>query len=242
MPVRVVRLNPVPFPIRSVPSAAAEASIPVPPRATPSCWIDVTTPDALFTKTPEVVKEEKVIALLAERVVKAAVEGVVAPIAVEFIPVALAVKLEEVMVRGFAPVEIDDADRPERLSAPDVAVRFMAPLDRVNPFDALKSPADVTAPDPVVVILPEVVKLSPAVEGEIVDVPLFLVKNPTVPEVLVVVMLPLQTRLPFDPVIVHPLLPDPPASAISPFVFMLKSVLASVSFLMISDEPSTKIE
>jgi hypothetical protein len=56
------------------------------------------------------------------------VDAVVAPIAVELIPVAVVLKFEEVKVRALAPVEIEEAERPERDSVPEVAVKFNAPV------------------------------------------------------------------------------------------------------------------
>src|SRR6185437_15765904 len=118
------RLNPVPLPIRSVPFAAFVASIPVPPSLTPSCGTDERTPDELFVTTPATLKAEKVTVLLAASVVKAAVDGVVAPIAVPLIPVAVVLKWFEVIRRSFAPVLIDAAVSPDNASVPDVAVRL----------------------------------------------------------------------------------------------------------------------
>ena len=95
-----------------------------------------------------------------ERVVKAAEEGVVAPIAVLLIPVAVVLKLEEVMVKALAPVEILDAPRPERVSAPEVPVIVTGPVVTVRPLEAVRRADEVMVPSkPVVVKLPEVVAL-----------------------------------------------------------------------------------
>ena len=111
---------------------------------------------AIFTSdAPEV---PRFVVPVDERVVKAPVDGVVAPIAVLLIPVAVAVKLPEVISKLFTPALIDDADNPERLNTPEVAVRLIAPVVRVSPFDAVKRPADVIAPVPVVAIFPLVVR------------------------------------------------------------------------------------
>ena len=83
--------------------------------------------------------EARVVAPVDERVVKAAVEGVVAPIAVPLIPVAVVLKLAEVMVRLFPPREIEEALSPERLMVPLVAVRFKAPDERVKPLEAVSN-------------------------------------------------------------------------------------------------------
>ena len=56
------------------------------------------------------------------------VEAVVAPIAVELIPVAVVLKFPEVKVKLFAPLLIDDADNPDNDKVPEVAVKFSAPV------------------------------------------------------------------------------------------------------------------
>ena len=78
------------------------------------------------------------------RVVNAPVKGVVAPIAVLLIPVAVVLKCPEVIVKSFAPVLIEEADNPESVHAPDVAVMFNAPVVRANPLEAVRRPEDVT--------------------------------------------------------------------------------------------------
>jgi hypothetical protein len=74
------------------------------------------------------------------RVVKAPVEGVVAPMAVPLIPVAVVLKLPEVKVMLLAPVFIEEADRPDKVKAPEVPVKFKAPVVRVNPEENLPVP------------------------------------------------------------------------------------------------------
>jgi hypothetical protein len=54
-------------------------------------------------------------------------------------------------------------DERVRDADPDVDVRLNAPVDSVNPLDAVRSPALVMVPPPVVEILPDVVIASPAV-------------------------------------------------------------------------------
>ena len=58
-----------------------------------------------------------------------------------------------------APVLIDEADNPERVKAPDVAVKFKAPVVWVNPFWAVTVDEAVKVPvfivDPSIVVLPE---------------------------------------------------------------------------------------
>jgi hypothetical protein len=71
-------------------------------------------------------------------------------------PVAVVLKFEAVTVKALAPVEIELAPRPERVKAPEVAVKLSAPVVCVRPLDAVKSPAEVTVPVPVVEILFEV--------------------------------------------------------------------------------------
>lgn len=100
--------------------------------------------------------EVRSVALVDERVVKAPVDGVVKPIAVLLIPVEVVLKLLVVMVRSFAPVLMLEAPKPDRVRAPEVAVRFKAPVVWVSPLEAVKVPAEVIAPEPVVEILPEV--------------------------------------------------------------------------------------
>lgn len=74
------------------------------------------------------IKFSIVIVPLAARSENAPVDLVVAPIAVLFIPVAVVLKLLDVNVNAFAPVFIEEALSPERLTVPLVAVRFNAPV------------------------------------------------------------------------------------------------------------------
>jgi hypothetical protein len=71
------------------------------------------------------------------------VPGVVAPILVELIPVAVVLKLPLVNVKLLAPVEIEEAPRPDKDNAPEVVVKFKAPVVNVNPFEAVTSPEKV---------------------------------------------------------------------------------------------------
>lgn len=162
-----------------LPCAVAEKSCPVPPLTGLSCPVIYDAPivprlTALLLRTPALlctipVPSPKLTVLLAESVVNAPVLGVVAPIAVPLIPVVVVLKLLEVKVNALAPVLIDDALSPERVSVPLVAVRLRAPLVRVNPLLAVRSPALVMVPEPVVEILPLVVTASPAVVGDRLD-------------------------------------------------------------------------
>jgi len=84
--------------------------------------------------------------------VNAPVPGVVAPMFVPLIPVAVVLKFEDVIVNAFAPVLIDEADNPESVSAPDVAVKFNAPVVCVRPLEAVRVCVEVNDPLFVVVI------------------------------------------------------------------------------------------
>lgn len=97
------------------------------------------------------------VAPVEDNVVNAPVDAVVAPIAVLFIPVAVVLKCPEVNVMSFAPEFIEEALKPERAKAPEVAVKLSAPVVRVKPFDAVSDPAEIIVPVPVVEIFPEVV-------------------------------------------------------------------------------------
>jgi hypothetical protein len=66
------------------------------------------------------------------------VDAVVAPIAVELIPVAVVLKLDDVNVKALAPVEIEEAESPDKVNVPDVPVRFRAPVVRVSPLEAVR--------------------------------------------------------------------------------------------------------
>ena len=89
--------------------------------------------------------------------VKLPVDGVVAPIAVALMPVEVVLKFEEVNVSELEPASIVELFKPVRLRVPEVAVKLRAPPERVNPFEAVRSPAEVIAPVPVVVMFPGVV-------------------------------------------------------------------------------------
>ena len=91
------------------------------------------------------------VAPVEDKVVNAPVFGVVAPMAVPLIPVAVVLKLPDVKVKLLAPVLIDVAPSPDKFKAPDVAVRFKAPVVWVNPLEAVKVWLEVKAPLLVVV-------------------------------------------------------------------------------------------
>lgn len=81
-----------------------------------------------------------------KRVVKTAVEGVVAPIAVLLMPVAVVLKLPDVKVRALVPVLMEDAPRPESDREPDVAVKLTAPVVTVSPVAKVPVPAQERLP------------------------------------------------------------------------------------------------
>jgi len=110
-----------------------------------------------------------VVAPVEERVVKAAVDGVEAPIAVVLIPVLSMLKFPEEIVRVFPPREREEALNPERLRVPLVAVRLSAPDERVKPLDAVSSCATVNAP-----LLVVVTPVAPRVIAEVFVVPMLI--------------------------------------------------------------------
>ena len=83
-----------------------------------------------------------VVASVAPRVdasvVNAPVEALVAPIAVELIPVDVVVKCPLVKLMSFVPAEIDEAERPASVIVPLEEVRFNAPVVCVKPFEAVR--------------------------------------------------------------------------------------------------------
>ena len=91
-----------------------------------------------------------------DKVVNAPVEGVLKPIAVPLIPVAVVLKFPEVISVLFAPAFKVIPASPVALIDPDVAVKFNAPVVSVNPLEAVSVALDVIAPVPVVTILPDV--------------------------------------------------------------------------------------
>ena len=137
----------------------------------------LSAPEELIVTTP--VPEPIADVPVEVSVVNLPVEGVVKPIAVEFIPVAVVLKIDDVMVKALPPVSIDEAPSPERANAPEVPVRLIAPVVSVNPLLAVKRPADVTVPVPVVEIFPEVDKV-PAVVIDQVAPPVSASVVPTV--------------------------------------------------------------
>lgn len=117
----------------------------------------------------EAVPVAKVVVPEEVKVVKAPVPAVVAPIAVELIPVEVVLKLEEVIVKALAPVEMEEMERPDKVRAPDVAVRFIAPVVKVKPLEAVRRPVEVN---------PEVAVMSPEIVGVAVQTVPVTVKLP----------------------------------------------------------------
>ena len=85
-----------------------------------------------------------------ERVVKEAVDWTSVPIAVPLMPVAVVLKFPEVISKLLPPVLMLEAPNPERLRAPEVAVKFNAPVVWVKPLEAVRRPPAVIEPVPVV--------------------------------------------------------------------------------------------
>src|SRR5579871_6183126 len=132
-----------------------EGTVPTPSKLL-TVVVPVVLPIVVFAPAPEA----KTVVLFEESVVKAAVDGVVNPIAVELIPVAVVLKLPLVNKMLLEPVLIEALVIPVRLSVPDVAVRFNAPVVWVKPFCAVRSALEVMVPrSPVVVREPLVVAL-----------------------------------------------------------------------------------
>ena len=100
---------------------------------------------------------------------KAPVEAVVAPMAVLLMPVEVVLKCPEVKLMSFDPAEIDEAPRPDRLRAPDVAVKFNAPVVNVKPLEAVKVWVEVKEPLFVVVI-----PFAPIPIDAVLDVPILI--------------------------------------------------------------------
>ncbi len=135
----------------------------------------------------------RVVTPVEDKVVNAPVDGVVVPIAVVLIPVAVVLKLEAVIVKAFAPVLMEEADNPESARAPDVAVKFNAPVVRVRLADAVSSPAEVIVPVEVVEILlgdvsPEVAVISPEIVGVTVQDGVPLDSRVSTPDVFPIVV------------------------------------------------------
>ena len=93
---------------------------------------------------------------------------VTVPLPIEVAPVPVVFKFNGAPTKDklLAPVLIEEAPSPESVRAPEVPVRFKAPVVRVKPLEAVNNPAEVTVPVPVLEILPVVVTASPAVAGD----------------------------------------------------------------------------
>jgi len=126
----------------------------------------ITAPVVFPAVNVERAVDAKVVLPLDVKPVNAPVDARSVPIAVPLIPVAVVLKLFEVIVRSL-PVDkaIVEALSPDKESVPDVpeilkafADIFTLPLATVNPLDAVKRLDALIVPlAPSVVILPEVV-------------------------------------------------------------------------------------
>ena len=149
---KVVTPESAPAVVRFRPVEVMATVFEAPPIVTPALLVPVPTFTAklelLFKETtpPETVRPAvEVRRLEVERVVKAPVEAVVVPIAVPLIPVAVVLKLPEVTVKLLPPVLIEEAERPERASAPEVPVIFTAPVVTVKPLATVSDPVKLAA-------------------------------------------------------------------------------------------------
>lgn len=124
-----------------------------------------------------------------------------------------------------------------RAAVPEVEVKLKAPVDKVNPFWAVKVPPEVTAPLPVAEILPVVVILSPLYAGDkVVSV---LLQRPLCPLDEPIPILPEQVKLPVVSSRVQPVEDDPPAKLIDPPDpgLMFRLVEATVAPMLTLPEP-----
>ena len=187
-----------------------------------------------------------------ERVVKAPVLAVVAPIFVALIPVAVVLKFPEANVTLFAPKFSEDEDIPDKDIAPEVPVRFRAPVVRVNPSEAVKVLENVFAPAkvcvPVVTTPPKIplagwrlrtcpVSVAPFAFG-VAPIAVSVMSPVFVPELEPVKFEPLkppvQLNAPVEFTIVHPVEAEPPPIRISPVdvPLRLSAPVAPPSMLM----------
>src|SRR5437764_1462364 len=60
--------------------------------------------------------------------------------------VAVLLKLLEVMVKALAPVEIEEAARPDKSKDPEVASKLRSPVVSANPLEAVNVSDDVNEP------------------------------------------------------------------------------------------------
>jgi hypothetical protein len=128
-------------------------------------------PMAVF---PEV--EANVVAPVEVRLVKVPAAGVVAPMAVELIPVEVVVKWPEVKLMSFDPALIDEAERFESAIVPELAVKFKAPVVNVKPSEAVKVSVEVKGP-----LLVVVTPVAPRLIAAAVVVPILIAPEFEVP-------------------------------------------------------------
>jgi len=113
-------------------------------------WIDLGAPARV--RLPDTDAKPVVV-----RFVNVAAAGVVAPITVLLIPVAVTLKFPAVNNTLFAPKSRLEAERPVKFNAPEVPVMLTAPVEIVRPADPVRRPAEVIVPVPVVRMFPDVV-------------------------------------------------------------------------------------
>ena len=85
-------------------------------------------------------------AVVIPMLVKLAATGVVTPIAVELIPVAVVLKFPAVKRMLFAPKDMEEDESPDSVSVPEVAVRFKAPVVKVKPLEAVRVEENLPVP------------------------------------------------------------------------------------------------
>lgn len=149
--------------------------------------------------------------------VKAPVDGVDAPTAVPFIPVAVVLKFPDVIKTLLTPVFTEKALKPDNESAPDVPVMFTPPVVTVSPLDAVNKPSAVIVPVPVAEILPLVVR-APVVDIDQVGPPVRARVVPAVEFPIVIAF-----AFAFVPILMEPVVPE--SSVTAPVVPVLKDKL-----------------
>jgi hypothetical protein len=177
-------------------------------RFDPITWkVPVVLPIVVVAPAPD----DKVVVPVEVKVVKAPVDGVEAPMAVELMPVEVVVKCPEVKLISFDPASIDEAERLLKVNVPDEAVRFKAPPVRVNPLVAVRSSDEVKAPLFKVVTPDRPIFRADALVVPILIIPLELAPAPASRVTLPPVLVP-------DPLVASPpsRLKDPPVEVVPP--------------------------
>ena len=212
----VVTPDSAPAVVRFRPVDVMATVLEAPPMVTPALLVPVPTFTAklelLFRETtpPETVSPAVELRRLeVESEVNAPVDGVVAPMAVPLIPVAVVLKLPVVKVRLLPPVLMEDAPRPDNDSVPDVAVRLRAPVVTVNPFATVSEPVKLAALEMVCELMVVTPVSAPTVR---VAVPSVIDPPVIAPEALMVVAPAMAPALVMPPA----LLLMPPVTEIAP--------------------------